>query len=207
MIHSGVSSTPPTLERPYLVDSGFSSPEATAQSQEQEIINCIHALSDLAAVLNTLSNDPSTTLPQTISFHKKRGEIEHRLLSMHPPDPTTSVGPVPYSKNPISHSAPHFQQHTTPEINSKILILPPVYEAARLALLLCINHTFRHFNSHSPVFQTLLTQLTKIIAQITELQMLCHTTAYSQREMEMMLWVGFVAGIFAREQEKKWFGQ
>jgi hypothetical protein len=95
---------------------------------------------------------------------------------------------------------------TYPQTNLSSYPLP-VYEAARLATLLCINHTFRHFNTHTTISQALLSQLTKIIAQIYELQILCHTTSFSRQQMEMMLWIGFVAGIFAGVEEKNWFGQ
>lgn len=80
-----------------------------------------------------------------------------------------------------------------------------MYEAARLATLICINYTFRSFASHSAVITSLLSQLMKILQKVLELHMMCGTDNLQKRDLEMMLWVSFVAGIHAKE--KDYFGQ
>lgn len=80
-----------------------------------------------------------------------------------------------------------------------------MFEAARLAILICINHTFRSFKDHSVVITTLLTQLVAIVAKIDEYQMMCRMDELERQHVEMMLWVGFVAGIHSTE--KSWIGQ
>lgn len=195
LISSGISSSPPMYESPLsssplseaslLSDSSIPSPTSLSffdalpttpsphpPSYQTTILACLDAMTALHATQTALTNNPTTTLPQMIAFHKQRGTTEHTLLTLRIPTTTPSAW---------------------------------MYEAARLAALICINSTFRSSSlpSPPPIITTLVARLLAIVSQMDKLQMLCRTAEFERQDIEVMFWAGFVAGIHAGSKQEK----
>jgi hypothetical protein len=178
-----VAGTPPMIERPIITGSEFPNiPPSLIRDGEstltvvefgEELMSLLHFMSELTIAQSALVHTPGVKAEEIIGFNKLSSAVEHRLLS---------IRVSPYRNSPKSQ------------------LEAAVYEACRIAALLCSNCIFRDFSPKAVAVRALREGLMLAINEI-------ETTpaADAQDFEEMLLWVYFIGGMLSTSAETEWF--
>ncbi|KAE9381919.1 hypothetical protein N431DRAFT_425487 [Stipitochalara longipes BDJ] len=185
IIWSMVAGTPPMIERPTLI--GFEFPDIppslivhntgstlTVVEFGEELMSLLRFMSELTIAQSALVHTPGVTAEEIIGFNKLRSAVEHRLLSIR-----ASI---------LHTTSPTGQLEAT------------VYEACRIAALLCSNCIFRDFKPNAVAVRGLKKALMPALNDIET-----NLAAEAHDFEEMLLWVYFIGGMLSIPTETEWF--
>ncbi len=171
------------IERPVITGSEFPNippslihdGESTLTVVEfgEELMSLLHFVSELTIAQSALVHTPGVKAQEIISFNKLSSAVEHRLLSIR----------VSSHRN-------------TPRTQLEAA----VYEACRIAALLCSNCIFRDFSPKAVAVRALREGLMLAINEIETTP-----TADVQDFEELLLWVYFIGGMLSTLAETEWF--
>jgi hypothetical protein len=137
------------------------------KSFADELVRCMHTMACLASLQTELLSNPELSMTSVISLTQLSSALEHRLLRSQPP-------PLLYT--------------------SAVLLL---YEASRLAQLMCISCIFRDFGASTATLRSLSHRLRQTLISLEPL--IQNVTQLSEKRM--LAWIVCVGGIASLDQD------
>ncbi|KUJ08251.1 uncharacterized protein LY89DRAFT_725168 [Mollisia scopiformis] len=180
IIWSMVVGTPPTIERPTLTGSEFPNipPSLIRDTSNtlavlefgEDIMTLLRFMSELTIAQSTMIYTQGVIAEEIIVFNKLRAAAEHRLLSLR------VITPIEFPKKQLEAA---------------------VYEACRVAALMCSNCIFREFIPRAVAFRGLRKAFALALTEIETFGDLEDPQDFE----ELLPWIYFIGGMLSSPAE------